>query len=412
MTVARLPLPPKLLPVFSGKARYRGAYGGRGSGKTRSFALMTAVDGYRLGKNGVTGQILCGREHLNSLEESSMQEVKTAIRSVPWLNEYYEIGEKYIRSRDKRINYTFTGLRNNLQAIKSKSTILRCWIDEAEDVPDAAYKILIPTIRAEGPDWQSEIWVNWNPGSPRSATHKRFRDAPPEDSKIVEMNWYDNPWFPKVLDTERQSDKLNRPETYEHIWEGAFFELTDALIFKGRFRAARFEPELEWNGPYYGLDFGFGNDPTAAVECYIFQNTLYIRRAYAEKQLQLDHTAQTLARHLPRIALHTVRADNSRPESIAYLRRSGMPGIVPCKKGNNSVTDGVEYLKAFDEIIIHEDDAVPALENFSRYMYKVDRLSGDVLPSIVDAENDSIDAVRYALEPMIKFKSAPGIRIL
>ena len=96
-------LPPKLADLFVGEARYRCSYGGRGSAKTRSFALMTAVWGMRWGVAGKQGQILCAREHLNSLDESSMEEVKSAIRSVPCLMDYYDIGERFIRSKDGRI---------------------------------------------------------------------------------------------------------------------------------------------------------------------------------------------------------------------------------------------------------------------------------------------------------------------
>ena len=92
--VASIELPKKLVPIFEGKARVRGSFGGRGSGKTRSFALMTAVKGYQLGMSGVRGQILCAREFMNSLGESSFEEIKIAIQSVPWLNDYYECGEK------------------------------------------------------------------------------------------------------------------------------------------------------------------------------------------------------------------------------------------------------------------------------------------------------------------------------
>ena len=77
-------LPPKLVPVFDGEARIRASYGSRGSGKTRSFALMSAVFGYRWGSSGISGTILCGREFMNSLTESSLEEIKAAIRSIPW----------------------------------------------------------------------------------------------------------------------------------------------------------------------------------------------------------------------------------------------------------------------------------------------------------------------------------------
>ena len=68
---ADITIPPKLIPVFSAKSRYKGAYGGRGSAKTRTFALMTAVEGYRLAEAGASGIILCGREYMNSLTSSA-----------------------------------------------------------------------------------------------------------------------------------------------------------------------------------------------------------------------------------------------------------------------------------------------------------------------------------------------------
>lgn len=171
MSEARLQVPPKLIPVFEGKARYRGAYGGRGSAKTRTFALMTAVRGYQWGMSGKSGQILCGREFMNSLDDSSLEEVKAAIMSVPWLEAYYECGDKYIKSRDGRVSYVFAGLRRSLDSLKSKARLILAWIDEAETVSEAAWRKLIPTVRES----DSEIWVTWNPESKESATHKRFR---------------------------------------------------------------------------------------------------------------------------------------------------------------------------------------------------------------------------------------------
>lgn len=95
-TTAKIELLPKLNAVFSGDARYRGAYGGRGSGKTRTFAMMSAIKAYQWAIGGKRGVILCAREFMNSLEESSMEEVKQAIRAIPWLDAFFDIGEKYI----------------------------------------------------------------------------------------------------------------------------------------------------------------------------------------------------------------------------------------------------------------------------------------------------------------------------
>ncbi len=224
---AQLRLPAKLVPVFTGPARYRGAYGGRGSAKSRTFALMAAVIGYRAAKEGKSGVIVCAREFMNSLDDSSMAEVKTAIRETPWLAAQYDVGEKYIRTSCGRVSFLFVGLRQNLDSIKSKARILLCWVDEAEPVTEGAWQKLVPTVRED----DSEIWVTWNPESKKSATHQRFRVDPPDDAKIVEMNWRDNPWFPGVLDKERLQDKAKRSDTYGHIWEGDFNDAPKGAYF-------------------------------------------------------------------------------------------------------------------------------------------------------------------------------------
>lgn len=240
MTTTTIDLPPKLVPVFDGEARFRGAYGGRGSGKTRTFAKMTAIKGYQWGMSGQEGQILCAREFMNSLDESSLEEVKAAIASEPFLAEYYEVGEKYVRSKDGRVKYTFSGLRHNLDSIKSKARILLCWVDEAEPVSDTAWRKLIPTIREEG----SEIWVTWNPERKNSATHKRFRENPPDSAKIAEINWRDNPWFPAVLEGDRKEDMAKRPEQYAHIWEGDFVTVNEGAYYATHLQQARKEGRI------------------------------------------------------------------------------------------------------------------------------------------------------------------------
>lgn len=236
----KLRIPPKLIPVFLGPARYRGAYGGRGSAKSRTFAKMTAVRGYQWSKAKEAGVIVCGREFMNSLDESSMAEVKAAIQSEPWLAAHYEIGEKYIRTHDGRIEYAFVGLRHNLDSIKSKARIKLLWVDEAEPVSATAWEKAIPSVR----EHDSEVWLTWNPERKASATHKRFRDNPPKGAKIVEMNYRDNPWFPAVLEAERLEDFEKRPESYEHVWEGGFKTVTEGAYYAAGLALAKQEGRI------------------------------------------------------------------------------------------------------------------------------------------------------------------------
>lgn len=188
---------------------------------------MSAVWGLKFAQANEPGVIVCGREFMNSLDDSSLAEVKAAILSEPWLADAYDVGEKYVRTKDRRIDFSFTGLRHNLDSIKSKSRIRLLWVDEAEPVSETAWSKAIPTVREDG----SEIWVTWNPERRKSATHKRFRLDPPSDSKIVELNWRDNPWFPATLDKTRLDDKAKRPDQYEHVWEGDFVTVVDGAYY-------------------------------------------------------------------------------------------------------------------------------------------------------------------------------------
>jgi phage terminase large subunit len=222
-----LRIPDKLVPVFEGEADIRGSYGGRGSAKTRTFAKMTAVRAYMWSRAKQEGIILCGRQFMNSLADSSLEEIRAAIESEPWLRPHFDIGEKYIRTIDGRIHYAFTGLDRNIDSIKSKARIRLAWVDEAEPVTEIAWVKLIPTLREE----DSELWVTWNPERKTSPTHKRFREADDPRMKIVEMNWRDNPWFPEILERARIKDQTERPDSYEHIWEGGFVSVVEGAYY-------------------------------------------------------------------------------------------------------------------------------------------------------------------------------------
>ncbi|HDL4623970.1 TPA: phage terminase large subunit, partial [Mannheimia haemolytica] len=374
-------------------------------GKTRAFAKMSAVSAYKRAMRGESGVILCGREFMNSLEESSLEEVKQAIKSEPFLANFFDVGEKYVRTKDGRISYVFSGLRHNLDSIKSKARILIAWIDEAETVSETAWRKLIPTVRENN----SEIWVTWNPENRGSATDTRFRQNPPENSCIIEMSYQDNPWFPDVLEQERLNDKQRLDDaTYRWIWEGAYLEASEAQIFRGKYQEMEFVPNPDFDGPYYGLDFGFAQDPTAAVKCWVFNGDLYIEFEAGKVGLELDDTADFIAKGVPQIADHVVRADSARPESISYLKRHGLPRIIGVEKWKGSVEDGIEHIKSYGKVFIHPR-CQQTLNEFRLYSYKTDRLSGDVLPVVIDAHNHFIDALRYALTPLMQVKSAKGV---
>lgn len=401
INVAALSIPPKLIPMFSTPSRYKGAWGGRGSGKTRSFAFMSAVFGTVCAAQGKTGIILCGREFQNSLNDSSFAEVRAAIESDAWLKSQWEIGRQYIRHNAGGVEYVFSGLRHNIESLKGKARILLAWVDEAEQVSEMSWKTLIPTVREPG----SEIWITWNPASPDSSTHRRYRTEATADMQIVELNWSDNPWFPEVLNDERKRDLLVRPDDYTHIWQGGFLARSDAKVFKN-FRVQEFESPA--NATFrFGADWGFSVDPAVLLRGFIGRmendrpvsdptgRMLFIDYEAYEVGVEVDATPEFFDR-IPQSRDFRITADTARPELVSYMRRHGFPKIVPATKGAGSIEDGISFLQSF-EIVIHPRCTETARE-FGNFSYKIDKQTDEVLPFLDAWDDHTIDAARYMLE--------------
>lgn len=205
---------------------------------------MAAVRGYMYGMQGTSGIILCARQFMNSLEDSSLEECKRAIEDEPFLKGYYDVGEKYIKSHDGRISFAFAGLDRNIASIKSKGRLLLCWVDEAEPVTETAWSTLIPTLREEGTDWNAELWVTWNPKRKAAPVESRFRFTDDSNTKGCVINWRDNTRFPAKLERDRQKDLRERPDQYPHIWEGEYASVIEGAYYAASLTAAKAENRI------------------------------------------------------------------------------------------------------------------------------------------------------------------------
>ena len=348
---ADITLPDVLRPCFEHPYRYVVAKGGRGSGKSRTFALMCAVRAYELSMDGKQGQILCGREFQNSLSDSSFAEVKAAILEVPWLADHFDIGANYIRTRDGRIYFTFIGLRRNLDSVKGQARIHLCWLDEAENLSNMAYEKLIPTVR----EHESSIWVTYNPESKQSATHKRFIEQTPDDCIVVECNWRDNPWFPEVLDNERKEDLEKRPEAYDHIWNGDFLSFNHGAYFAIEFRDIKassrithvpYEPSV---GVVTSWDLGV-NDMTSIWFIQVIGSEVRVVDFYQSSGVGLDHYTRVLQEkpytYSEHILPHDVRVKElgSGKSRIETLQTLGLTNITIAPM--LGVDDGIQAIRS------------------------------------------------------------------
>ena len=365
--------------------RFKVAWGGRGGMKSWTFArsLLFKAREQRL-------RILCAREYQNSIQESVHWLLSDQIQRLGYEDDYI-IQQQSIRSRQGS-EFVFKGLKNNPHAIKSLEGIDICWVEEGQKLSALSWQILIPTIRNPG----SEIWVSFNPDLKTDPTSKMFLESELPDSVIVKIDWKDNPYFPEDLRKHKDYLAAVDVDAYQHVYEGHYREHSEAQVFKGKWVIEYFEPEGHWDGPYHGSDLGFAQDPTTLMRCWINERTLYVEELVYKIGLEID----AMPAAFETAGRHVVRMDNSRPETISYLKRQGLK-VVACAKGKGSVEDGIAFLRGFDRIVIHSD-SLHAQEEATLYSYKVDRLSGDVMPEIVDEHNHCWDGVRYGLEPIMK----------
>lgn len=386
----RLRLPKKLKGLFK-PYRYKVLHGGRGGAKSwgvaKTLLFMAAHTKLR---------ILCARELQVSISESVHKLLADQIAAEPWLAARYEAQKTSILCHTTGSEFFFVGIKNNVTKIKSFEGADICWVEEAEKVSNYSWQVLIPTIRKAG----SEIWVTFNPDLEDDPTSVRFLKQAPPGAWVQAIGWQDNPWFPAELRAEMEYLYAIDPEAAEHVWGGGYRTNSDAQIFRGKYRIEAFTPEPDWDGPYYGADWGFSVDPTALVKCFIHKNVLYISEEAHGHKVDIDKLP-ALFDTVAGARKATIRADCARPETISYMNRHGYGGVRACEKWAGSVEDGVSFLRSFEAIVIHTRCKHMANEA-KLYSFKVDRLTKDVLTDIEDKHNHLWDAVRYALQVLIK----------
>lgn len=384
--------------------RYKILYGGRGGAKSHSVARTLVMLGAHLKL-----RILCARELQVSITDSVHKLLSDVIKADPWLDARYVIQKTSIFCVDTGTGFMFHGIRNNVTKIKSMEGIDIVWVEEAEKVSNRSWEVLIPTMRAGG----SEIWITFNPDLKTDPTSKRFLENTPPDSFKAMIGWADNPWFPEELRKEMEYLYLIDPEAAEHVWGGGYRTNSGAQVLRGKFIIESFVPEPTWDGPYKGADFGFSNDPSTLVKCFIdiASNTLYISEEAYAIGVEINEMPAFYEGGVGAVSKRTfpgvsgskkgsIRADSARPETISYLNNHGFGNVIGAKKGAGSVEDGVAFLRGFARIVIHTR-CKHTQEEARLWSYKVDPLSGEPTTDLVDANNHIWDAVRYALEPVM-----------
>jgi phage terminase large subunit len=210
--------------------RYKGIFGGRGSGKSHFFAeLLTEICEAEPGTSAV-----CIRESQKTLAQSSKRLIESKIAALNLSHRFRIYSDRIATPGDGLI--IFRGLQDHTAAsIKSLEGFRIAWIDEAQSLSARSLALLRPTIRAEA----SELWASWNPRRKVDAIDDFFRTRRPDGAILVQANWRDNPWFPSVLDDERKTDLALYPDRYAHIWEGDYVKAFEGAYFASLLSEAR-----------------------------------------------------------------------------------------------------------------------------------------------------------------------------
>jgi len=383
----KIGLPAKFQPLFE-PHRYKVFHGGRGGAKSYSFASALIVKAHM-----EPLRILCTREFQSSIADSVHRLLSDRIEALG-LSEWFDVTRAEIRSSSGSL-FIFKGLQRSIQEIKSTEGIDICWVEEAQAISENSWKILIPTIRKDN----SEIWISFNPDEETDPTYRRFIENTPPQLLRVKVGWEDNPYFTDVLDLERRYMLRIDPEAYDHVWGGECRQISEAAIFRGRYEISTFVEPPEGTRLYYGADWGFSQDPTALVRCWIDDKCLYVDHEAYGIGIELDNLPEMFMT-VPGAEDWPIKADSARPETNSHMRRRGF-NVEGAEKWKGCVEDGIAVLKGFEKIIIHERCKHTA-EEFRLYSYKVDRQTDDILPLIEDKHNHCIDAIRYGLGGVIR----------
>jgi len=389
--------PDKLAFLFE-PHRYKVAYGGRGSGKSWSFARSLLIQGAQKPM-----RILCTREIQKSIADSVHKLLADQIASLK-LGGFYEVQQAYIKGKNGT-EFSFAGLQQHtVDSIKSYEGVDIVWIEEAHAVVKKSWDVLLPTIRKPG----SEIWVTYNPQLESDETHERFVTKPAPDCVSVLMNYNDNPWFPAVLEQERlHAQATMKPEQYAHIWEGKCMPAVEGAIYFEQM--SQTESRIA-NVPHDGLlkthvifDLGWNDAMTIilaqkmAGEIRIVHYIEGHQRTLAEysaelKELKLDDQPMNWGNvYLPHDGYHKRhQSGKSDAEVMGQLGWTVMP--VP----NMHVEQGINRVReVFPRTYFNRDRTARLVECLKRYRRQINQQTNEPGAPLHDEYSHGADVMRY-----------------
>jgi phage terminase large subunit len=364
-------------------ARYKGAWGGRGSGKSHFFAQMLVARCLSRKTHAV-----CVREIQKSLKQSVKKLIESKLDALG-VRSQFDVLDTEIRAPHGGL-ITFQGMQDHTaDSIKSLEDFDIAWVEEAQSLSQTSLTLLRPTIRKPG----SELWFSWNPRRKTDPVDALLRGpTPPTGAVVVKVNWSDNPWFPAELETERRDDLRDRPDSYEHIWEGDYARVVDGAYYakclaemRAQGRLGRVQPDPLMA---YRAFWDIGGTGAKADACAI-----WVAQFVAREIRVLDYyeaVGQPLSAHVQWLrssgyanalcVLPHDGASNDKVYDVSYeseLTRAGFDVTVVPNQGKGAAAARVETARRlFPSIWINEATTQPGVEALGAYHERKDERRG------------------------------------
>jgi len=372
--------------IFNNNYRYVGFRGGRARG-----ASWTIAEGLVRITREYTCRVLCVREIQRSIKTSVHRLLRDTINRLDLESEFY-VTDNEIRHRETGSEFIFSGLWGQEQTIRSTEGVDICYIEEAQSTSKKSLEALFPTVLRSD---SSIIVFAMNPDQ---------EDDPIEEvckypnALILESNYLDNENCPAAIIEEAERCKKYDPETYNHVWLGDFNKKSNEIVFGGKVVQEYIPPNAEQK--YYGVDYGYGGDPTVFVVTSLQGDDVLIHEAKFWYDADPDIIADYLEEYGNTEGFdNRVYGDSADQGSSKIVKKRGVPMV--SKWGKDKIEDGVRWLRSHRRIVINTG-LDEMFEEAQKYKYKVDPKTGDIMPVAIDKFNHGWDAVRYSFHRLIK----------
>ena len=385
---------PKMFDLFYNNPglQYYVISGGRGKGATWSIARYLVNEALSSKKF-----IMCAREVQTSIRYSSKKSIEDTIEALG-LRQFFKFMKLETICKLNGSKFIYNGISDmTAGSIKGLESADIVWVAESQNISSKSLKILLPTVRVEG----SHILFDINPESDDDPVYNYFivNEDKVDGLKVLKCSYKDNPWFTRELESCRINDKrVLSTEDYNWIWEGHTRRYSNAQIFKDYYSIEDYDALVPFDKRkyFYGVDWGYAKDPTVCIRMFFYEGYLFIDGESRQVECGLDNTPELF----DKVMLDRrdwCKADSARPETIDYMNKRGFR-IVPAKKGNNSIGDGILRLKRYRNIIVHKQRCPDTAKEFDKYSWKVNKQTEEIIKIPADKFNHSIDAIRYGTE--------------